>query len=57
MSETFKVQVIEHSTQKVVHEVVATSLNNAQKIDGGLNINLNHEQYFTSIINQYGEEV
>jgi len=45
------VQVVEYKTDKVVHEidVAEKSTRMIDKIDSGLNINLNHDLYYTRI--------
>jgi hypothetical protein len=43
------VELIEYKTDKVVKEFVCNSERAAERIDGGLNINLNHAEYYTII--------
>ena len=52
---TFKVQIIEFGTGNVVKEVECPSERKAERVDSGLNINLNHDHYYTMIIEE-GEE-
>ena len=44
-----KIQIVHFKTGKVVKEISVTgkSERQIQKIDDGININLNHEQFFT----------
>lgn len=44
------VQVIEYSTGKVIKEIVVSSERKADKVESGLNINLNHEKYYTRTV-------
>lgn len=46
---SYKVQVIDCNTNKVVKEIECESLRAAERVENGLNINLNHMQYFTTI--------
>lgn len=46
----WKVEVVEWTTNKVVKTFKADSENKASRIDNGLNINLNHEAFFTRIV-------
>lgn len=45
------IQIIEYSTENVVQEIDVTGRtdNAISKIDSGLNINLNHSEYYTII--------
>lgn len=43
------VQIIEHRTEKVIKEIECPTERKAEKIDDGVNINLNHENYYTKI--------
>lgn len=45
----WKVKIVEHGTNKVVKEMECKSERKAEKVDGDVNINLNHEQYYTII--------
>lgn len=45
----FKVKVIETETGKVVKEMTASSQRQADRLDDGLNINLNHATYHTEV--------
>jgi len=46
---TYKVQVIDAETDEVVKEIETANLRTAERVENGLNINLNHMQYFTRI--------
>ena len=45
----YKVQVIDADTDEVVKEIEAANLRTAERVENGLNINLNHMRYFTRI--------
>lgn len=46
----WKVEVVESTTNKVVKTFKVDSENKANRIDAGLNINLNHEAFFTRVV-------
>ena len=46
---TYKVQVVDAETDEVVKEIEAANLRTAERVENGLNINLNHMRYFTRI--------
>ncbi|WP_294636575.1 hypothetical protein [uncultured Aquabacterium sp.] len=50
MSRTHQVQVIDYQTGEVVERIDAESARQAERIDAGLNINLNHECFYTRIV-------
>ena len=50
MTAAYKVQVVDANTNEVVKEFEAANLRTAEQVDDGLNINLNHMQYFTKIV-------
>lgn len=46
-----KVEVIEYSTDEVVNTIeCGASKSHAEKVEDGININLNHDEYFTRIV-------
>lgn len=47
----FKVQIVENDTEKVVKEINAKTERDANKIAGGINANLNRNEFTTRIIN------
>ena len=49
MSETYKIKVIKADTGEVVKTLEAATECAAERIDRGLNINLNHADYYTMI--------
>ena len=49
MSETYKIKVIKADTGEVVKTLEAATERAAERIDRGLNINLNHADYYTMI--------
>lgn len=46
---TYIVKVINCETGEVVKEIECPNERSADRVDGGLNINLNHEQFYTLI--------
>ena len=44
---TYLVEVVSYETGEVVKSIVCTSERGADRIERGLNINLNHEKYYT----------
>lgn len=57
MIETFYVQIIQFEDQQVVKQMGPFTEHHAQKVDRGANINLNHEKYYTLIVNSKEEKV
>ena len=49
MSDKYYVEIIEHKTEKVIKRMGPMSARKAEKVDGGANINLDHEHYYTMI--------
>ncbi|KKK62527.1 hypothetical protein LCGC14_3003420 [marine sediment metagenome] len=49
MPKLYRVTIKEYSTENVVESFAWMSENRADKVDGGVNINLNHEEYYTVI--------
>lgn len=49
MKPTHEVAVVEHETERTVHAVSASSEQSAQRIERGMNINLDHRFYYTEI--------
>lgn len=45
----YKIKIIEHDTDKVINVLTASTEHKAEKIDRGININLNHERFYTLI--------
>ena len=41
------VQVIEYATSEVVKEIPCENERSAERVERGVNINLNHDQFFT----------
>lgn len=50
MKADWKIEVVEAATDKVVKTLMADSEREANRIDDGLNINLNHEAFFTRVV-------
>lgn len=46
----FKVEIVEYGTHKVERSIDCVSQYQAEKVDAGANINLNHDKYFTRIV-------
>lgn len=50
----WKVQVIAFETNEVVKEISAPTERQAGRIDDGLNVNLNHDKFFTVVVSPDG---
>ena len=48
----YYVEIVEYGTGEIVKSMGPMSERKANKVEGGANINLNHEEYFTRIINK-----
>lgn len=48
--EKYYVQVIKYDHEEVVEEIECGNVHKAEKVDIGININLNHDEYFTNIV-------
>ena len=48
----FCIEVVDETTNSVVKAIDCASQRQADRIEAGLNINLNHERYFTRIVSQ-----
>jgi len=46
----WSVAVVEHDTEKVVRSVKCASEREAERVERGLNINLDHRFYYTEIV-------
>jgi hypothetical protein len=57
MDETFYVQIIQFEDQQVVKQRGPFAERHAEKVDRGVNINLNHKKYYTLIVNSEEENV
>ena len=49
MADTYKIKVIKADTGEVVKTLEAVTERAAERIDRGLNININHSDYYTVI--------
>lgn len=49
------VEVVEYETEKVVKRLGPMSPWKAGKVDDGLNINLNHERFYTRLVEADGD--
>jgi hypothetical protein len=49
------VEIVEYDTGEVVQRLKANSERQAEKLDRDLNINLNHDQFFTRIVVENSE--
>lgn len=49
MAETYKVKVIKSDTGEVVKTLEAVTERAAERVERGLNINMNHADYYTVI--------
>jgi hypothetical protein len=50
MPTEWKVQVISCESGEVVKELVCPNERTANRVDDGLNINLNHEKFYTLVV-------
>jgi len=50
MYHPYLVQVVERSTRKISYEVKCKSFEGADKIQDGLENNINHEKYYTRLV-------
>ncbi len=57
LMETFFVEVVEDNSQKVVRCLECTSLRQAEKVQRGLEINLNQNAYSTRIVDKDFKEI
>lgn len=46
----YYVEVVEYGTDKVVKQLGPMSERKADRVDDGLNINLDHDKYYTRIV-------
>jgi len=53
----YYVQVISYETDEIVKELGPMSERKADRVDNGLNINLNHERYYTWIVSEEEREI
>lgn len=49
MDMKYFIDIINYDTAKVVKSISAHSRREAERLDGGVNINLDHENYYTLI--------
>lgn len=49
MKHTHEVAVVEHETERTVHRVKTSSEQSAERVERGMNINLDHRFYYTEI--------
>ena len=49
---SIKVQIIEIATNKVIKEIVASNMRSAERVEDGVMINLNHDEYMTQIVEE-----
>ena len=49
MTYTHEVAVIEHDTERTIKTVKVESLQRAEKVEEGMNINLDHRFYYTEV--------
>lgn len=50
MSDSYFVQVIQYRDFEIEKQLGPMSLAKAEKVDDGININLNHDNFFTKIV-------
>jgi hypothetical protein len=46
------VEIVEYGTNAVIERIDCKSENGAERTDDGVNINLNHEKFFTRVVNE-----
>jgi len=51
------VEIVNTETDEVVKRMGPMSNRRAEKVEGGASINLNHEEYYTRLVDKDGEEV
>lgn len=56
MSEKWYVEVVETKTDEVVERLGPMPENKACKVQGGLDINLNHQEFHTSLVCEFRKE-
>ena len=49
---TWIVKVVSYDTEEIVKEIPCKSEGQAAKAERGVNINLNHDKYFTFVVNE-----
>ena len=47
---TYKVEVVDAETNEVVKTLETANLRTAERVEDGMNINMNHMRYFTRIV-------
>lgn len=57
MTTIYIVEVVRFENQEVVKRIECESARRADCVDDGLNINLNHEDFFTRIVTEERDEV
>lgn len=50
MTETYKIEVVDAFNGDVVKTLETANLRTAERVERGLNINLNHEKFYTRIV-------
>lgn len=48
----YRVEIISYETGEVVESIKCESERKAERVDSGLNINLNHEEFYTVIVKE-----
>jgi hypothetical protein len=51
----YHVEIVSYATGEVVKRLKASSERQAEKVDRGININLNHDEYYTRVVRQIDE--
>ena len=51
----YYIEIVDYDTEETVERMGPMTEHKAGKVDDGVNINLNHEKYFTRIVKE-GEE-
>lgn len=48
-NEAYRVEIVRESTGEVEHSMPSATLRSAEQLERGVNINLDHERYYTRI--------
>jgi len=49
MKVQYEIEIIEYATGEVVKTIPCVSIREAERVDGGVNVNLNYDEYYTLI--------
>ena len=54
--DNYYVEIVSFETEEVVKRMGPHGLRTAERIERGASINLNHEEYFTRVVDEEGNE-